>query len=695
MYLRSLKIKNYRKFGDKNNNIEFVGSKGFKEKNYTIAPATTLIVGKNNSGKTTVTKALDTSINNRNIKSNDFNFQYLNSLLTKYLKDDFKDLPVLEFQIKFAVDKNSNDLVSNIIKFMKIGDFQDDEGQMELEVILKYEVKEDNIFKTEMKSIIDKYNEENEEPNNYNYQTLFSTFLKILDDTDFQLNYYRFDSELITDSNFKINKLIDIKNITANKSLTDTCLSKTFNKIIKYRYQSNTDSKHFNDLENEIGNINQKVTQQIAVAHTGSINDVLNKIESSNRLNVNLSSDLTFEKLMSSLIKYEYSEGNYNIPENQFGLGYSNLMAIIGELIDYIEKYSDDDYHSRINLICIEEPEAFMHPQMQELFIKHIDDALSYLLQNTEKEINSQLIITTHSSHILNSKIHSGNTFNNITYITDSDRYSCVVNLDDEKIMNEKREGEREEDYNKRKIEELKFLKKHIKYKVSELFFSDAVIFVEGVTEETVLSYFIDINENLNKYYISIFNIDGAHGHIYHPLIRLLKVPTIVITDLDIKREPHEKEKFIQIDKLNGRKTTNNTIIKYNKDNDISDIEEYILKGNLYITFQSKINKYYPTSFEEALILNNYNTDILHNVLKSIKPVIYSGIVGEEINKHNLKDQSYKLQKKLSKSKSDFANRLLYELIINDNEKESFKLPEYISNSLNWLNEQLSGGNVG
>ena len=59
-----------------------------------------------------------------------------------------------------------------------------------------------------------------------------------------------------------------------------------------------------------------------------------------------------------------------------------------------------------------------MHSQMQELFIKHINDAIEYLLMDKQKEINSQLIITTHSSHILNSKIHSGDSFNNISYIT-------------------------------------------------------------------------------------------------------------------------------------------------------------------------------------------------------------------------------------------------------------------------------------
>ncbi|WP_457553346.1 AAA family ATPase, partial [Desulfobacula sp.] len=135
---------------------------------------------------------------------------------------------------------------------------------------------------------------------------------------------------------------------------------------------------------------------------------------------------------MNNLIKYEYTEKGLNIPEGQFGLGYSNLMSIIGELIEYIEKYPNEDFHSKINLICIEEPEAFMHPQMQELFIKHINDAISFLLQDSKKKVNSQLIITTHSSHILNSKINTGNSFNNINYMTIIKNHSNVVTLIDD-----------------------------------------------------------------------------------------------------------------------------------------------------------------------------------------------------------------------------------------------------------------------
>lgn len=43
-----------------------------------------------------------------------------------------------------------------------------------------------------------------------------------------------------------------------------------------------------------------------------------------------------------------------NIPKNQFGLGYTNLMIILASLIDYMEKYPDTAFNSKVNLISIE-----------------------------------------------------------------------------------------------------------------------------------------------------------------------------------------------------------------------------------------------------------------------------------------------------------------------------------------------------
>jgi predicted ATP-dependent endonuclease of OLD family len=701
MYLKSLKIKNFRKFGDKNNIVEFVGSKdiSLKSKNINIAPSTTLIVGKNNSGKTTVTKALDRLAHNKKFQANDYNFIYLNALLNDYRSDKFEHFPSLEFEVTIGIDFNSDcDLVTNIAPFMSIESVHSAGQERDFRVDLKYELKEEEIFKKEVQALLCKYKDES---------VLFRKYLELIDITDFNMNYYDSEGVLIGENKFKISDLLDMKPITANKIIDDKSLSETFNRIIKLRYKLEKNPDFQDKVDSEIDKINQTITTHISEPHTSSINTALSKIESSDRLEVNLRPDLTFEQILTNVIKYEYKEGKFHIPEGQFGLGYSNLMTIIGELIEYIEKYPKQECNSKINLICIEEPETFMHSQMQELFIKHINDAISYLLKDKQKEINSQLIITTHSSHILNSKIHSGNSFDNISYITIVDNLSNVVNLNDRNVMEEKPASDAparaetandKETRKKKLVDDLKFLKKHIKYKVSELFFSDAVIFVEGVTEETLLSYYIDQNKELNQYYISVFNINGAHGLVYHPLIKLLKVPNLIITDLDIQRAEKEKDNYTQISNLKERSTTNKTIAKYNPDKEkLDNLKKHFEDENIRVVFQGEaVEGYYATSFEEAFILSNYKNELLNKVLSSVKPTLYANVVGDDREIEKLKHASYKLQSKLSKSKSDFSNEILYEIVVSNDAKAIPKLPKYITDGLTWLassvKEQVKGG---
>ncbi|MDQ2088048.1 AAA family ATPase [Herbivorax sp. ANBcel31] len=690
MYLKSLKIKNFRKFGEVNNKIEFVDAKCYHEqkdsKNINVAPTTTLIVGKNNCGKTTIVKLLEKLIINKSFKSNDFNFLYLKKVLKNYkeAKESGKSLekiksPYLEFNICIGIEDNKTDLITNLIPFLSLDDIE----KTELGIIVKYELEEEEAFKIKVLGMIENISQSSAKEEEYFDIILFREFLDLIDNSNFKIYYY--DSNGNKVDKFNIDNLIDIKTINANNIKNEKCLSEAFSRIIKYRYnsivkdESKTEEKL--KLDSSIRDFNIMLTSKIEENHTNAINESLGKIESSDKFKVCLTSDLSFQKLINNLIRYEYVEQDNNIPENQFGLGYTNLMMIIGDLIEYIEKYPEDSFNSKVNIISIEEPETFMHPQMQELFIKNINNAIDFLLKSKNKNINSQLIITTHSSHILNSKIHSGNTFNNINYINIKDNYAYAINLNDEKIMPDETD-DREKD--------LKFLKKHIKYKVSELFFSDGIIFVEGVTEETLLKYYIENNSKLNKYYISIFNIDGAHGLVYHKLIKLLEIPALIITDLDIKRGCEEKKSFEQITDLKNKETTNKTIKNYNNNsNSLESLHDNFHNDNLYITWQGKINGYYASSFEEAYILTNYNNRLLNEVLEGIKPKIYSGIIGKDEKYKKIRDNSYKFQSKLSNCKSDFANALLYKFTTEGENLEIPVIPTYIDDGLDWLAKKI------
>jgi putative ATP-dependent endonuclease of OLD family len=678
MYLKKIKINNFRKFRVDNNTVEFVDAENYlKQKGdslINIAPITTLIVGKNNSGKTTITKALEKLIIDNKFEANDFNFKYLREKLIEYQNDYENQFisvepPFLAFTLTIAIEQNSSDLVTNLIPFMSI----ENVANSELDILIKYELVENEIFHKAVKDLLDE--------GIVDKMLRFKKFVELLSESlDFKIKYYNTSGTEVT---FRIKDLIEIKAIKANNVENDKCLSRAFSKIVEYRYRSTQGKRDKKELEQIISQINGELSLNITDKHTNRINTSLNEIESSDKLEMILSSDISFKKLMNDLIKYEYIEYGDNIPETQFGLGYTNLMMIIADLIEYMEKYPEDSFNSKVNLISIEEPETFMHPQMQELFIKNINEAISSLLKSNKKNINSQLIITTHSSHILNSKIHSGNSFNNINYVTTLNQNSHVVSLNDKKITPQL--GDNNDENN------LKFLKKHIKYKVSELFFFDAIILVEGITEETLLRYYLDNEIQLNKFYISIFNIDGAHGLVYHELIKLLKVPALVITDLDIKRTDPEKDIYTQISSLDTKTTTNATIKLYNADKELlTNLPSTLIKENLKIAFQGQINGFYATSFEEAFILTNFKNQILNDTIKELKPDIYSSIVGTKIDIEELKNNSYKLQRKLAGCKSDFANKLLFKYITSDAAAELPQLPQYVTEGFTWLSTKLN-----
>ena len=677
MYLKSLEIKNFRKFGDKNNVVEFINSQDISENNeINIAQNTTLIIGKNNSGKTTIIEALEALVND-NFLGSDFNFFYLKKLFEGYKNENQNNqFPEIEFRLIINLEKNENDDITNLVPLMTLEDLDDTEIELKIKIVLK-----------ESQEFLGIMNKEISEPEN---------FLKIIEQMNkigYETRFYRNDD--IEIENFKLDKLINVVSIKANNVSDKNSLKNAFNKIISYRFnekhpKSNEMKKE--EIENELDKLNKKITRIINKKQTKDINHTLSNVISQNNLKIFLNSDLSLDKALNNLINYQYLDKGIPVPENQFGLGYTNFVMIIANLIDYIDKHEGNMSNSKINLICIEEPETYMHPQMQELFIKYINDAINnLLLKEDKKNLNSQLVISTHSSHILNSKIHSGDGFDNINYVTFKNNESKIIVLSDKKLKDVIPENKKKKEQNE-KLKILKFIKKHVKFKVSELFFSDAIILVEGNCEYNLLPLYIDKNKKLKQRYITFLNIGGAHAFKYRGLLKLLEIPSLIITDLDIERE--DTEDVSQIEKIKKElKTSNKTLKNFNDSQMISDLikNRIIIDKNIIVCYQNRIGKFYPTSFEEAFILTNFDNNILNDVLEKIRPGVYEEVMGKEAkNFQNNKEKSYRWQKTLNNSKkTELADTLFYEIIMEEDNNKIPKLPEYIKKGLNELDKLL------
>ena len=112
--------------------------------------------------------------------------------------------------------------------------------------------------------------------------------------------------------------------------------------------------------------------------------------------------------------------------------------------------------------------------------------------------------------------------------------------------------------------------------------------------------------------------------------------------------------------------------------------------NNITLYSQGKINKYYATSFEEAIILTNAvdeNKKSLIKLLQYVHPKMFKNINEDD----NIAKKSYMYQVKLSDGKSKFSTGIVY-LSITD-EEFNLKLPKYIESGLNSLCDYFGGVN--
>ena len=116
---------------------------------------------------------------------------------------------------------------------------------------------------------------------------------------------------------------------------------------------------------------------------------------------------LDVQQLLSNHTAVTYSgqdpEG-VNLPESYNGLGSRNLIFILLKLFELFREFTTRQPESGVHLVFIEEPEAHMHPQMQSVFIRQLN-RIRAMFEVTYNEGNAwpvQFVVTTHSSHIAN-----------------------------------------------------------------------------------------------------------------------------------------------------------------------------------------------------------------------------------------------------------------------------------------------------
>ncbi|MDQ4626217.1 ATP-dependent nuclease [Janthinobacterium lividum] len=218
-------------------------------------------------------------------------------------------------------------------------------------------------------------------------------------------------------------------------------------------------------------------------------------------------------------------EGSATLPDRYNGLGFKNLIYMVVELLDVHARWLDiEENRPPLHLIFIEEPEAHLHAQLQQVFIRKVLDILS-VPEEDAPFCTSQLVVSTHSPHVLFER-----GFQPIRYF----RRATDVGVQRSQVLSMAAFYEAANDPADPADNTRDFLERYLRLTHCDIFFADAAILVEGNVERILMPQMIaKVAPQLQSTYLSILEIGGAFGHRFKGLIDFLGLTSLIVTDID------------------------------------------------------------------------------------------------------------------------------------------------------------------
>ncbi|MCB0396892.1 MAG: ATP-dependent endonuclease [Flavobacteriales bacterium] len=704
--------------------IEIENYRLLKDFSMDLEKELSLVIGKNNTGKTSILSVLDKFLGHSEktkFTFDDFNIDFKKSLKEKIeaeeaiIEDDYKRLGI---RLRLFIEYTEMDNLSNVSRVMM--DLDPDNNVVVLGFDYTLDYNGYTRLRNDFKVFEANEKQKEQEKNGYKPRSLtdflksnlavyFKTGRRSLafdpatkkasEDTSIDL-----ETEKIGVADIINFKYISAKRDVANKDI-DKTLSGQTSRIYKRTETNDEQNKAVEDFKDKLSETDTHLSGIYKTLFDGIVKKVKDfggvKI---NESEIEIISTLQHRELLegNTTVVYKHDADNH-LPEHYNGLGYMNLISMIFEIEILVNEFKreKDKKPADINLLFIEEPEAHTHPQMQYVFIKNIKKLLEEGIKREDGENRElQYIITTHSAHIV-----ADSDFDTIKYLRKENQNGIVArNL---KTLKDEYDAE---------TTQYQFLKQYLTISRAEIFFADKAILIEGDTERILVPTLmrkVDIEEEkrltaageqdehlpLLSQNISIIEV-GAYSQIFEKFIDFLGIKSLIITDLDSVDGDGEKCEvatgvdysneairfFFRKQKLDEHNEpladeyiipSLNDLKGYNLSNKLFNKVDGIWinqpDGNLSIVYQIEEKGYHARSFEDAFI--HVNKDFVNDNK--------AGFRGLK-NKHHFENGhgAYQLAAECIKKKTHFALDILYH---SDADFSNWEIPAYIKEGLLWL----------
>ena len=704
--------------------ITIEGYRAHSKTTFSLEDDLTVIVGRNNTGKTSLVEVIDKFIgqNARNrLRTTDFAAEQRNTLSKaleeKKTEDEAeKYLPHITLNLLIGYDLSKEKKADTAVIAPYFTSLDTECKQLEVECryapqdaktlwgqLLAASTDQTNIDQDKLLALIEKAGE-------YKVTYRAKSVLK-----EHQTDPANAANELKRED---VQRIINTEFIYAQINLDDTStdgghyLSTAFEDFYK---EVATDDKLRANLDSNVEQIQYTLTDAYKTFFQGAIREIhsFTKDTHGGALSLTVASELKTSRLINATTRVKFKDNStlQTYPESHNGLGYSRLTYTILQILAFKERRTNKQYRSPINMLLIEEPEAHLHPQMQEVFIRLVTNLLND---------DTQLLITTHSSHILSER-----KLEKLRYLKREAGKIVCKNISEwaARLKHDNRKAHR-------------IISNYLHLRVSDLFFADCAILIEGAAERILLPKAITKSTNtLSSTHYTVIEVGGTYAQHFIPLLKYIEIPTIIITDIDsvqltTNEETNKASQKKARPKLDDNLFSSNPTLNHYFSNPAQANEKPTIKrllqlnssdkqveDSIRICYQSSDDGYtcsngtvlFPRSLEDAIIYANAHlfTDLVSPKQKPRKAQssrdTESRDLQESEDRHQFEEPHLnKLFDKqisadtLAKKAYTTTNARAFEkttFAIDCVQFEDLYIPHYISEGLQWL-EQMTTDSI-